>query len=200
MYGPEGILTSACGLFETLQFQQLPPRGNSCFPDPFPCSNPPLNRRSRHTKRYAAFSWRAGRDSCSLRLAVPGATLNMLPHGRMFSVRFAHYLAPFESLLSLLQQKIPAQKAEIFCTGRKGFEPSVFSVKGRRVNRATQPAHIGFVREYYQPKSCLSIPVSQKFKCPTRSSPLLSPYRKNLCHSGPRSRIQKLKIPRHCSG
>lgn len=30
---------------------------------------------------------------------------------------------------------------DIFLAGRKGFEPSIFSVTGRRVNRATPPTH-----------------------------------------------------------
>ena len=32
-------------------------------------------------------------------------------------------------------------KCEGFLADRKGFEPSIFSVTGRRVNRATPPVH-----------------------------------------------------------
>ncbi len=33
--------------------------------------------------------------------------------------------------------------------GRKGFGPSIFSVTGRRVNRATPPAHFEVQKYYY---------------------------------------------------
>ncbi len=53
-----------------------------------------------------------------------------------------------KTMIRLLAKDLQPQKtknltvwARSFVAGRKGFEPSVFSVKGRRVNRATPPTH-----------------------------------------------------------
>lgn len=55
--------------------------------------------------------------------------------------------------------------------GRKGFEPSIFSVTGRRVNRATPPTQVGFAAKKYHDAARLASSSAQLVSYPDMTPP-----------------------------